>query len=65
MDNYATISQAKVNANLDTFNEQINARRTLSVYIRKHELCQEMAEDAQYIWISHLSGKHCITYDNW
>ena len=32
---YTTISQAKVDDNLDTFNEPINASHTLSVYIRK------------------------------
>ena len=46
MGKYATISQAEVDANLDTFNKPIDASRTLSVYIRKQELCQEMAEDA-------------------
>ena len=44
MGNYATISQAEVDANLDTFNEPSNASRTLAVYICKQELCQEMAE---------------------
>ena len=33
MDNYATILQAKVNSNLDTFNEHIDSRCTLAVYI--------------------------------
>ena len=32
---YATISQAEVDANLDTFNGPIDASHTLSVYIRK------------------------------
>ena len=32
--------------NLDTFNEPIDARCTLSVYIRNKELCQEMSKDA-------------------
>ena len=45
MGNYATISQAEVDANLDTFNEPINTSCTLVVYIRKQELCQEMADD--------------------
>ena len=44
--NYTTISQAKFEAYLDTFNEPIDASRTLAVYIRKQELFQEMAEDA-------------------
>ena len=46
MGNCATISQADFDTNLDTFNEPINASRTLAVYIRKQELCQDMAEDA-------------------
>ena len=46
MGNYVTISQADVDANLDTFNEPIDASHTLAVYIRKQELCQEMAEYA-------------------
>ena len=35
MGNYAKISQAEVNANLDTFNKPIDASRTLAVYIWK------------------------------
>ena len=46
MENYTTISQAEVDANLDTFNKPIDTRRTLAVYIRKQELCKEMLEDA-------------------
>ena len=46
MGNYTTISQAKVDDNLNKFNNPIDASRTLAVYIRKQELCQEMAEDA-------------------
>ena len=45
MENYATISQAEVNANLETFNNPINTSRALVLYIRKQELCKEMAED--------------------
>ena len=45
MDNYATILQAKVDANLDTFNDPIAASRTLAVYIRKQELFQEITKD--------------------
>ena len=45
MGNYATISQAEFDANLDTFNELIDASHTLAFYIWKQELCQEMAED--------------------
>ena len=45
MDNYATILQAKVNSNLDTFNEHIDSRCNLAVYICNQELCQEMAKD--------------------
>ena len=46
MGNYATISQAEVDTNLNTFNELIDASCTLDFYIWKKELCQEMAEDA-------------------
>ena len=46
MGKYVMISQAEVNANLDTFNNPIDASRTLFVYIRKQELCQDMAKDA-------------------
>ena len=46
MDNYVTISQAEVNANLDTSNEPIDTSRTLAVCIRKQKLFQEMDEDA-------------------
>ena len=45
MDNYATISQAKVNANLNTFNNPINDSRTLAVYICKQEIFQDMSKD--------------------
>ena len=45
MEKYAMISQAKVGANLDTFNNPIYNSRTLAIYIRKQELCQEMAVD--------------------
>ena len=40
MGNYAKISQAEVNNNLNKFNEPINASRTCAVYIRKQELYQ-------------------------
>ena len=46
---WANIRQShrpKFDANLDTFNEPIDASCTISVYIRKQEICQEMAEDA-------------------
>ena len=46
MGNYATIYQAEVNTNLNKFNEPIDASRTLTFYIKKKELFQEMAEDA-------------------
>ena len=46
MENCATISQAKVDANLDTFNNPINASRILAVYIRKQEICQKFAVEA-------------------
>ena len=46
MGNYATISQDEVDDNLNKFNEPIDTSQTLAVYIRKQELCQEMAEDA-------------------
>ena len=35
MGNYATISQAEIDANLDTFNKPIDASRTIAIYIRK------------------------------
>ena len=46
MGNYATISQAEVDANVNKSNEPIDARRTLAVYICKQELFQDMEEDA-------------------
>ena len=46
MSNYAKISQSEVDNNINKFNEPINSIRTLAVYIRKQELCQEMAEDS-------------------
>ena len=38
IDNYATILQAKVDANLDTFNDPINSIRNFTVHICKQEL---------------------------
>ena len=45
MGNYATISQAEVEDNLNKFNEPINDSLTLVVYILEQELFQDMAED--------------------
>ena len=47
MDRFANISQAEIDANLATFNEGIDATKTLAVYTRKQELCQEIALDAR------------------
>lgn len=46
MDRFATISQTEIDANLKEFNEGIDPSRTLAVYTRKQELCQEVASDA-------------------
>ena len=45
MGNYATIPQYEVDDNLNKINKSIDASRTITVYIRKKELCQKMAED--------------------
>ena len=47
MDRYATISQSEIDTNLNTFNEGIDPSKTLAIYIRKQELCQEIAQDAR------------------
>ena len=46
MDRFANISQAMIDKNLATFNEGIDPTRTLAVYTRKQEVCQEIAADA-------------------
>ena len=47
MDRFATISQTEIDSNLVEFNEGIDPTKTLAVYTRKQELCQEIASDAQ------------------
>ena len=47
MDRYANISQSEIDANLITFNEGIDPSKTLAIYIRKQEICQEVASDAR------------------
>ena len=46
MVNHAKIYQAEVDNNLNKLNEPIDSSQTLAVYIRKQELCHDMAEDA-------------------
>ncbi|KAL7531195.1 hypothetical protein ACHAXR_003897, partial [Thalassiosira sp. AJA248-18] len=46
MDRFAKISQVEIDANLVEFNEGIDPSKTLAVYTRKQELCQEIANDA-------------------
>ncbi|KAL7523601.1 hypothetical protein ACHAXR_000252 [Thalassiosira sp. AJA248-18] len=46
MDRFAKISQVEIDANLVEFNEAIDPTKTLAVYTRKQELCQEIANDA-------------------
>ena len=46
MDRFANISQNEIDENLARFNEGIDPTRTLAVYTRKQELCQEIAADA-------------------
>ena len=47
MDRYANISQSEIDSNLISFNEGIDATKTLAIYIRKQEHCQETALDAR------------------
>ena len=47
MERFAKISQQEIDANLASFNEVIDPSRTLAVYTRKQELCQEVATDAE------------------
>ena len=47
MDRYAKISQSEIDANLKSFNEGIDPTKTLAIYIRKQERCQEIALDAR------------------
>ena len=46
MDRFANISQTEIDDNLAEFNKGIDPSRTLAVYTRKQELCQEVANDA-------------------
>ena len=46
MDRFANISQCEIDENLASFNEGIDPTKTLAVYTRKQELCQETANDA-------------------
>ena len=46
MDRFARISQTEIDANLKEFYEGIDPSRTLAMYTRKQELCQEVALDA-------------------
>jgi hypothetical protein len=46
MDRFAKISQLEIDSNLESFNEGIDPSKTLAVYTRKQELCQETANDA-------------------
>jgi hypothetical protein len=46
MDRFAKISQVEIDDNLAEFNKGIDPSRTLAVYTRKQELCQEIATDA-------------------
>ena len=46
MDRFAKISQTEIDDNLAEFNKGIDPSRTLAVYTRKQELCQEIASDA-------------------
>ena len=46
MERFAHISQQEIDANLATFNEGIDPSKTLAIYTRKQEKCQEVANDA-------------------
>jgi hypothetical protein len=46
MERFAKISQTEIDENLLEFNEGIDPSKTLAVYKRKQELCQEVAADA-------------------
>jgi hypothetical protein len=46
MDRFAKISQTEIDENLVRFNDGIDPTKTLAVYTRKQELCQETAADA-------------------
>ena len=46
MDCFAQISQSKIDGNLITFNKGIDPSKTLAVYTRKQEFCQETANGA-------------------
>ena len=47
MDRFAHISQEEIDANVARFNEGIDPTKTLALYTRKQELCQEIAHDAE------------------
>ena len=46
MDCFAKISQSEIDSNLASFNAGINPSKTLVVYTREQELCQDTANDA-------------------
>ena len=45
--NYAHISQPKINANMSGFHQGINTALPLAVYMRKQERCQTFTLDAR------------------
>ena len=47
MERFATISQTKIDANMERFNEGMDPFKTLAVYVRKQEQCLETSVDAE------------------
>ena len=47
--NYGKATKEKIDNNLVTFNQGINASQPLAIYTRKQEICQEIAEDAKIL----------------
>ena len=44
---FAAISQTEINKNMEEFNKGIDPSITLAVYMRKQDLCQDMANNVK------------------